>query len=203
MFNRTNFRSKFRTYSVLFIAFAAFLGSAQAAGHVSDTIRRDNNEKRLAKIHKPLQPKFRAVLTDLEAHGYKPQIDAAVWRSKAEQAALVAKGNSKVYFSYHNASTPQGKPDSLAADITDARWGWKSNASTRGYWLRLANSGRVHGLHSGAYFGLSTANKTKLKSSLIARNFLYSGPIGWDPAHLEAAGVSLNEAKAGKRPKYS
>ena len=182
----------------LFLSTAALFGSAKAADGM-EARRISQNNSNLAKMSPTMRTKIRAVLSDEEKAGYKPIIDNAVWRSKAEQLALYRKGYSKVTFSFHNASTAQGKADSLAADIVDQRWGW-TGMTPKSYWLVQARSARVHGLYSGTHFGLSSANKKKLDAALDARNFGFVGPIGWDPAHVEPTGITLGQARKGIRP---
>ncbi|RYX80780.1 hypothetical protein EON83_27095 [bacterium] len=187
-----------RVFLMLFLAVSTVIGTASAAEGL-EAKRVAQNKTNLAKMSPTVRAKVAAVISDDEANGYKPIIDNAVWRSKAEQYALYKKGYSKVTFSFHNASTPSGQADSLAADITDQRYGWTGLAPKR-FWMVQARSARVHGLYSGAHFGLSSENKRKLDAALDARNFAYSGPLGWDVAHVEPTGITLGQAKAGKRP---
>lgn len=200
---------KFHRRAQKFLSLAVItltIGSTATAANVYTEQRRNNdNAARLQKLNPYMRPKVRAVLDDLEGHGHRPLIDAAVWRSPAEQAALVRKGHSKVYYSYHTANSCDGKPkpctpkaDSLAADITDVRWFWQS---PKPYWIKQARSAEAHNLTTGIMWGLSTTNRAKLRKAIDTRNFNYTGPLGWDVAHVEIKGVSLNQAKAGKRLK--
>jgi hypothetical protein len=156
------------------------------------------NHTRLQLINPRLRIKVAAVLSDLEGHGDCPLIALNVWRSKAQQLQLYRAGKSKVTFSYHNCSTPAGAPDSLAADITDARWGWDS---TLGFWLRLAASAQAHRMESGIYWGLKAAQRAAISNAISTRNWT-PGNIsrGWDPAHIQVAGISLLRARLGARP---
>ena len=187
-----------RPFLALFVAAFAIAGTATAADG-AEAHRQNQNADCLLKMAPVMRPKVRAVLSDMESNGYKPIIDIGVWRTPADQMAKYRAGYSKVTYSFHNATTRAGKPDSLAADITDQRWGW-ANSVPRDYWMRQARSARVHALYSGSHFGLSTANKRALDAALDSRNFAYRGPLGWDEAHCEAAGITLGQAKAGKRP---
>jgi hypothetical protein len=168
-------------------------------------LRRDlANAQRLGLMDDAMRPKVAAVLADMEGHGYQPFIDGAVYRTPAEQAAKVRQGVSKVYYSFHNVTSQDGKPDSLAADIADTRWGW-SNKCPRRYWLMLASSCENHGLNSGIYFGLNSKKRAKdranLKAAIKARNWTYTGPFGWDAAHCEPpTSFTLSQAKRGLRP---
>jgi hypothetical protein len=192
-------KNKFKNQLLtLMFAVLTVIGTAQAAEGL-EAKRVAQNKAGLQKMHSSMRPKVRAVLSGLEGHGYKPIIDVGVYRSPVEQAAKVRAGYSKVSYSYHCVTGKNGQPESLAADVTDQRWGW-TGSTPRAYWLKQANAAREHGLHSGAYFGLSTANKSRLKSALLARNWNYPGPFGWDWAHVEASGLSLGRVKRGERP---
>jgi hypothetical protein len=168
---------------------------------VNTADRQKTNAARLQKIDYALRPKVRAVISDLEGHNWQPLIDASVWRSPAQQLEKFNKGYSKVKWSYHNATTPDGKAAALAADITDARWGWDS---PRAFWLQLAASARAHNLHSGIYFGLSKAQRAALDVVISSRDFENRRvATGWDEAHVEVRGISLLAARLGKRPKLA
>jgi len=178
--------------------FQSVTGSTQKL--TSEQIRKRDNATRLEKINPALRPKVGAILADLEEHKYQPLIDSGVWRSPSQQAAKVAAGVSKTQFSFHTATTKDGKPDALAADITNKPWGWKSTKENRVFWLKLASSAQAHGMTTGIYWGLSQANRDKLRAAIKARNWNYTGPLGWDTAHAEVVGISIMQAKVGKRP---
>lgn len=186
-----------RPAAIIVIATAVFLTTAKAVDVNGEAQRRDNNAQRVARMSPYMQPKVKAVISDLEHHGHRPAIDGAVWRSPAEQRALVAKGYSTVLYSFHNCSTPAGKPDSLAADITDAPLFW--NAS-KGYWLKLASSAESHDLTTGIYWGLSQANRAKIHTAVARRDWNAPVSLGWDTAHVEPTGITLGQAKKGLRP---
>jgi hypothetical protein len=156
------------------------------------------NHARLQLINPTLRLKVAAVLTDLESHADCPLIDAGVWRSPAEQLQKFNAGLSKVKWSFHNANNTQGKPDSLAADITDSRWGWDSPLA---FWLRLAASAQAHAMESGIFWGLTSAQRAAISAAISTRNWT-PGNIsrGWDPAHIQVRGISLIRARFGARP---
>lgn len=157
-----------------------------------------NNVDRLKKVSPSIRPNVIAVLAELEAAGYQPQIDAQVWRSPAQQAKLKAEGKSTVSYSYHNATTAGGTPDSLAVDIVDVRWQWNAPNS---FWLRLAAAAERHGLASGIYWGLSTAQRAAISKAIAEKNWNAKVVLGWDTAHVEPANFTIAKAKAGQRPK--
>jgi hypothetical protein len=156
------------------------------------------NHARLQLINPKLRIKVAAVLTDLESHADCPLIDSGVWRSPAAQMAKFRGGFTRVRWSFHNANDRSGRPDALAADITDVRWGWDSPLS---FWLRLAASAQEHAMESGIFWGLTSAQRAAISAAISARNWT-PGNIsrGWDPAHIQVRGISLIRARFGARP---
>lgn len=162
--------------------------------------RREQNSARLLKLHPAMRPKIVTVLHKQELYGWKPLIDVSVFRTAAEQQKMVERGVSHVRYSFHNVSDKNGKPQSLAVDITDQRYGWES---PRKFWLQLGAAYTDVGLHWGGFFGLK--NRTQaLRDRLKARD--WESPdiaLGWDLAHGEWIGISLTAARLGARPKLS
>jgi hypothetical protein len=185
---------------VLTLMAVTLVGSAKEVQ--GEAKRQRDNTARVAKMNPYMQPKIRAVIADMESHGYKPLIDVGVWRSPAEQAAKVRAGYSKTQFSFHTATTPKGKPDSLAADITDTRWGWSASAPDA-YWLKLASAARSHDLDTGILWGLSATRRKIINDAIGKRNWKYSGPLGWDVAHVEQTQVTVGQARKGLRPRVA
>lgn len=58
----------------------------------------------------------------------------------------------------------------------------------------------AHGLHSGIFFDLSAAERNGLRKAIDERNFNTAVKIGFDPTHIEATGVTVEQAKTGIRP---
>lgn len=162
-----------------------------------EATRKNLNETQLKELHPVMARKVRAVIADLESAGWLPYIVTG-WRSPAEQLQKVKEGRSKVRYSFHNVTGKGGRPESLAVDIVDTRKGYDS---PKEFWLTLAAAGAAHGLASGIMFGLGK-RKAELLAVLKARDFKNKGvSIGWDPSHLEPAGISLLQARLGVRPK--
>lgn len=196
--NTTNNLKRFAKGTLAVIgAVSTLAGTAKAVDTHGELVRKQANTERLQLINPGMRPKVAAVIGDLEQHGYRPLIDKGVWRSQAEQAKKVAQGVSTVYYSYHNVTTPDGRPDSLAADITDNRWFW---SSPKPFWLTLAGAAEAHGLTTGIYWGLSQADRNKIRQAIKVRNWNANVPLGWDAAHVEPANFTIAQAKAGKRP---
>jgi hypothetical protein len=182
--------------------------------------RKAHNEVQLAKIDKSIRRQVQSVLATLEFYGHSPIIHASVWRSEAEQLAMVRRGVSKAKWGPHCASVdadgnPLARgskakpyPGSLAADIVCAEKGW---GATREFWLTLGYAAKAQGLNWGGYWFTSRVSPTqrdRFKKRLVEL-FEYIAskrPIpdekiffGWDVAHVETARVTYAEAAQGNR----
>ncbi len=102
-------------------------------------------EKKLLSLNPSLRSRVEQVLAALRDQGFQPKIFFG-WRSVAVQQELYRKGVTKVKFSFHNAQKPDGTPNSYAADIVDARWGWEKSAELHGFWTALGNAAKGAGL---------------------------------------------------------
>jgi hypothetical protein len=163
---------------------------------VTEQQRKAANAERLKLIDPSIRPKVAAVIRDLERQSLKPLIDKHVFRTPAEQAELVRQGFSQVRWGFHNAQRPNGKPGSLAADIVDARLFWDVKKK---FWLQVGASALKHGLEWGGMFDVPRNLRPTLRQRLLAGDLDPRLKIGWDPAHVQTARVSIAEAKQGKR----
>jgi hypothetical protein len=163
---------------------------------MNEEARKKQNRDMLLKVDKTIRGAVSAVLADLEKQGQRPLIHTDVWRSPKVQEEKFKQGFSKLRWGFHCATTPDGKPDSLAADIIDANKAW--NASHE-FWLRLGASAIAHDLGWGGFFGLPASMKAGLRSELQHKNFKSPAKLGWDVAHCETTRVTIAAAKAGKR----
>ena len=107
-----------------------------------------SQEKKISSLDKRMRPKIVRVLDALKSEGFRPKIFFA-WRSVAVQLEIVAKGNSRVRFSFHNAQKKNGTPSAYAVDIIDKRWAWNDEAEENGFWRALGKAGKAEGLHWG------------------------------------------------------
>lgn len=101
-------------------------------------------EKKLASLEPGFRRKIDAVLADLRAQGFRPKVIFG-WRSVAVQQQLMRRGVTKVRFSFHNAQTPQGRPNAWAVDIVDERWAW-NEPDCHVFFRALGKSGKAQGL---------------------------------------------------------
>ncbi len=114
-------------------------------GDWSGDSSRWTQEKKLASMNAKLRPKVEHILKALTDAGFQPKIFFG-WRSVQVQLEIYKKGNSKVKFSFHNAQTPEGIPNSYAADIVDKRWGWDAPAEKNGFWKALGKAAKAEDL---------------------------------------------------------
>lgn len=158
----------------------------------------ERNARKLMECNPWLHGKVVAILKDLRGHGYRPRIQEA-WRSPADQILACLEGRSKVRWGFHNATGKANLPDALAADIVLDDCPYKE---PREFLLKLYSSAKAHGLETGILFGLSAAQRVRFNKAVDAKDWTYSGPIGWDPWHVQPAmeTLAIAEAKRGERP---
>ena len=105
-------------------------------------------DKKILSMNPLLRPKVQAILIGLNQAGFQPKVFYG-WRSVAVQLQLFNAGHSKVKFSFHNAQQPDGRPNSYAADIIDARYAWSDKAQSSGFWKALGAEAKKQGLYWG------------------------------------------------------
>jgi len=133
----------------------------------------EHNAAKLAELRPEMREKVARVLAALEGQGYQPKISNA-YRSAAQQAAKKAAGYSLTAKpGYHNWG--------LAADIIDARWGWRVSDENAAFFLALRAACDAEGLASGGWWGLKPGRERR---SLWLRY-----KIGWDCAHVQYIGA--------------
>jgi hypothetical protein len=158
--------------------------------------RKARNAQRLTECHLAFAARVARVIARLEAMGLRPRIQDA-WRSPQDQLKAFQNGNSKVTFGFHNATGPDGRKEALAVDLLDDDAPLAPGAP---YVLRLAAAAGAEGLATGALWGLPAKLKAGTAAAIAAENFDAPVKIGWDPCHVEPTGITIAEAKAGKRP---
>jgi hypothetical protein len=163
---------------------------------VDEPTRKNANAEMLLLVDKSIRAQVKAVLTDLEALKLRPLIASEVWRDPALQLKKFQEGTSKLKWGFHCATTPDGKPASLAADIVDANKLW---GASRDFWLKLGSCALAHNLGWGGLWGLPASVRTGLREALAKKHWNANVKLGWDVAHVETTRVTVAEAKAGKR----
>ena len=162
---------------------------------MTDEARLDLNRRHLQQCHPAFRHRLSLVLARLQTLGERPRIQQA-WRSPEEQMQAFTSGHSKLRWGFHNATSIEGIPEALAADVLDDDH--PLNPS-RAYLFALARESRAVGLSTGIDWGLPTAIKVALAKALV-NDVAWEGKIGWDACHVEVTGVTVAQAKAGIRP---
>lgn len=157
------------------------------------------NTQRLTEMFDPMAPVVRRVLDRMEDQGFRPRIQAA-WRSKADQLEAFNKGTSGVKFGFHNVTGGGGDKQSLACDVLDDD---HPLAPTTKYVLALAIASRAEGLNTGILWSLKPALAAGVEAAIAARDINRPVKIGFDPCHVQPAGITIAQAKAGQRPTFT
>jgi len=170
---------------------------------MNEADRKARNEAMLAQCNRVAAARFRLLLSFIEHEGHRPRINEGdAWRSPAEQAAAVASGHSTVPWGMHNATTPDGKPDSLAIDLVDD----DSPLVPRARFLQRVNEVAPRfGLLTGILWSkkahpLTEVEKARIWNAVATGDWSEVHRIGFDPLHVQVAGLTIDEAKAGRRP---
>lgn len=164
---------------------------------MQEVARKTRNEERLQECYLLFARKVKAVISDMEESGFRPRIQDA-YRNPADQLKDFRRGTSTVEFGFHNVTGQDSSPESLAVDLIDDD---NPLASGRRYVITLAHIAAGHGLRSGIFFNSgSEENRAELWEAIANLNFDPKIKIGFDPTHLEATGLSIDEAHNGKRP---
>lgn len=159
--------------------------------------RQQRNGTRLHECHPVFRAQLKRVLHDLEADAYRPRIQDA-YRSLDAQRAAATSGASLLRWGYHNATTPDGQPDALAADVLDDD---APLAPSRRYLLRLAIAADRYGLSTGIDWGLPRALRRPIWDAIARRDAdAVIAHLGWDACHVEVRGVTVAQARRGDRP---
>jgi hypothetical protein len=153
------------------------------------------NAARLEEVNPVFRDKLVATIWDLEHEGHRPRIQIA-WRSPADQMVAYSTGHSKLQWGFHNATTPDGRPDALAVDVVDDDFPLDPR---RAFIVAVSHFARQHGLNTGIDWALPFNIKAAVNAA-VAANVEWLGKIGWDPLHIEWVGISVADAKRGVRP---
>jgi hypothetical protein len=163
---------------------------------MNETARRQRNVVRLQELHPAFAARVAAVIEALQDEGWRPRIQDA-WRSIESQQAAFAAGHSKLKFGFHNVTGASGRPEALAVDLLDDDAPLNPG---KPYLLRLAAAAEQAGLVSGIRWGLTPRLARAVDNAIALREWQAPVKIGWDPTHLEPAGLTVAQARAGARP---
>jgi hypothetical protein len=163
---------------------------------MEESARKARNIQRIETLHPKFGARLARVIKRLEIDGLRPRIQDA-WRSVDEQIAAFNSGHSKLKYGFHNVTAANGTPEALAVDLLD------DNAPLvpgKPYILKLAAAAEAEGLVTGLRWGLPAILRTAIDEAIAAKDWKAPVKIGWDPLHVEPTGITVQEAKQGKRP---
>lgn len=163
---------------------------------MKEAARIERNRQRLTECFPKFAARVQAVIKSMEDQGFRPRIQDA-HRSLEDQKKAKDGGFAKVLFGFHNVTAKEGKSEALAVDLLDDDHPLDPR---REYLIRLAATAEAQGLQTGIFFGLPQALRGGLRQAIANLDFNTAVKIGFDPTHVEVAGISISEAKAGKRP---
>ena len=158
--------------------------------------RKARNAERLRSLYPTFANRLVRVIGRLEKVGLRPRIQDA-WRSPEEQRKAYESGHSKLLFGFHNVTGPVGEPQALAVDLLDDEAPLSVRVS---YVLQLVAAAEAEGLTTGARWGLPIRLRSAIDAAIAAGNWDAKVKVGWDPMHVEATGLTVAEARTGKRP---
>lgn len=163
---------------------------------MDEEARKARNVQRMTTLFPTFAARLARVIASLEEEDLRPRVQDA-WRSPQDQLIAFNSGHSKLKFGFHNVTAEDGKPEALAVDLLD------DNAPLspgKPYILRLAAAAEAEGLTTGIRWGLPKALRAAIDAALAAQDWKATVKIGWDPLHVEVSGLTVQEAKGGKRP---
>lgn len=162
---------------------------------MTDQQRTEHNRMLIQQANASFRLALAQVLAQLQADGWRPRLQE-VWRSEADELDVHAAGHSEVTFGFHNCTALDGQPDALAADVLDDDAPLQIR---RAYVWALAKAAHRFGLETGITFGLPANIKAALMAALEAGE-AWGGKLGWDCDHVQVAGITIAQARAGVRP---
>jgi hypothetical protein len=163
---------------------------------MEESARKARNTQRMTTLYPAFAARLAKAIQQLEAQGVRPRIQDA-WRSPADQLAAFNAGNSKLKYGFHNVTAANGAPEALAVDLLD------DNAPLnpgKPYMLKLAAAAAAAGLATGVRWGLPAAHRVAVDEAIAAQDWKAAVKVGWDPLHVEPIGITVQQAKQGKRP---
>ena len=156
---------------------------------MDENSRRARNAEKLAELFPTFRVRIAAVIASLEGQGIRPRIQEA-WRSEQAQLEAFQSGHSKLMFGFHNVTGANATHEALAVDLLD-----DDNPRNP-----VAAEAQLQQLTTGIRWGLPKAMASAIDAALAARNWVAPVKVGWDPTHIQPLGLTVSEAKAGKRP---
>lgn len=163
---------------------------------MNEADRKQRNTTRLLELYPTFRMRLEKAIIALESKGIRPRIQDA-WRSPADQEKAFESGHSKLLFGFHNVTAPNGTPEALAVDLLDDDSPLNPSKS---YLLQLAAAAEAAGLVTGIRWGVPKKLAGAIDTALASQDWDANVKIGWDPTHVQPIGITVAQAKAGKRP---
>ena len=157
------------------------------------------NKNKLQEFYPFFRTRIEAVLKEMEKAGYRPRVQVA-WRSVADQLEAYKRGTTRVQFGFHNISGTSGAKESLAADIWDDD---RLEQVKVDFMLHLAAAVAANGMTTGIRWDLADEDSKLIDLALKHQIWDAKLRVGWDPLHVEPVGLTIDDAKNGKRPDFS
>ncbi|MEP7375627.1 MAG: hypothetical protein ABI675_19680 [Chitinophagaceae bacterium] len=158
--------------------------------------RKQRNADRLLELFPTFRARIAKVITDLEAMGVRPRIQDG-YRTPADQLIAFNSGHSKLKFGFHNVTGRNGEKESLAVDMLDDD---NPVNLSKSYLLKLAFISEENGLITGIRWGVPVKLIAAIDKAIAEQDWNANVKIGWDPSHIQPTGLTVSEAKGGKRP---
>ncbi len=166
---------------------------------MNETDRIANNRNKLQELYPSFRTRIDAVLKEMEKAGYRPRIQTA-WRSPADQLDAYRRGTTRVQFGFHNITGANDAREALAADIWDDD---RLEQVKVDFMLHLAAAAEAQGLTTGIRWDLADEDQKLIDLAVKHQIWDAQLRVGWDPLHVEPLGITIQEAKDGKRPDFS
>ncbi len=157
--------------------------------------RKARNTSKLAECYEPFGRLVAGVLAGLEASGFRPRIQEA-WRSPGDQLKAYTSGHSKLKYGFHNVTGAKDAKEALAVDVLDDA---APLAPPTPFLLHLAAEARARGLETGILWGLPASLQNGVEEAIGNQEWDAPVKVGWDPCHVQVAGITPAEAKSGER----
>jgi hypothetical protein len=162
---------------------------------MTEAQRHARNKAILAELYPAFADAALGTVRLLESWGERPRLQDG-WRDPKEQAALVAAKLSKVRWSLHSTTGPNGERHALAVHIYDDD---APLAPGKPYLLKLLAAALENGLTTGALFDLPAALTERAVELARGHRWDEDWKVGWDSLHVEPQGLTEEQVKAGVR----
>lgn len=163
---------------------------------MTDHHRQNHNILCLQELFPTFRDRILGIIDFMERHGHRPRIKEA-WRSREEQLRRFKAGDARVKFGLHNVTGKGGAKEALAVDLLDDDA--PDAASTR-FLLILAAAARAHGCQTGILLDLDEDAQAAIITAMDRQAFDTPIQPGRAPIHVMPLGITVLEARHGKRP---